>query len=122
MRSPIREGALIVGKSVLFQQCATRSPPQWPDPAHPQPAHSDDKARGRVVAGSDGGDGALALALRGLHVADFCVVFRHRVALVTRSVDCWRLTVQGLRMERAGPDDRFAAGYHAAVNRPCGAS
>jgi catechol-2,3-dioxygenase len=37
------EGALIVGdgKSVMFQQVSEYSPPQWPDPAHPQQGHLD---------------------------------------------------------------------------------
>jgi catechol 2,3-dioxygenase-like lactoylglutathione lyase family enzyme len=37
------EGALIAGdgKSVMFQQVGAYSPPQWPDPAHPQQAHLD---------------------------------------------------------------------------------
>ena len=51
------EGALIAGggKSVMFQQVATYTPPQWPDPAHPQQAHLDvivedlDAAQARAV-------------------------------------------------------------------------
>jgi predicted enzyme related to lactoylglutathione lyase/catechol 2,3-dioxygenase-like lactoylglutathione lyase family enzyme len=37
------EGALIAGygKSVMFQQVSDYTPPQWPDPAHPQQAHLD---------------------------------------------------------------------------------
>jgi catechol 2,3-dioxygenase-like lactoylglutathione lyase family enzyme len=37
------EGALIAGdgKSVMFQQVSTYSPPRWPDPAFPQQAHLD---------------------------------------------------------------------------------
>ena len=37
------EGALIAGagKSVMFQQVSDYSPPQWPDPAHPQQMHLD---------------------------------------------------------------------------------
>jgi catechol-2,3-dioxygenase len=37
------EGALIAGggKSVMFQQVSEYSPPQWPDPAHPQQGHLD---------------------------------------------------------------------------------
>jgi predicted enzyme related to lactoylglutathione lyase len=37
------EGALITGdgKSVMFQQVSDYTPPQWPDPAHPQQAHLD---------------------------------------------------------------------------------
>jgi catechol 2,3-dioxygenase-like lactoylglutathione lyase family enzyme len=37
------EGALIAGdgKSVMFQQISSYTPPQWPDPAHPQQAHLD---------------------------------------------------------------------------------
>jgi catechol 2,3-dioxygenase-like lactoylglutathione lyase family enzyme len=37
------EGALIAGdgKSVMFQQVSGYTPPQWPDPAHPQQAHLD---------------------------------------------------------------------------------
>ena len=37
------EGALISGggKSVMFQQVGEYTPPQWPDPAHPQQAHLD---------------------------------------------------------------------------------
>ena len=37
------EGALINGggKSVMFQQIGDYTPPQWPDPAHPQQAHLD---------------------------------------------------------------------------------
>lgn len=37
------EGALISGydKSVMFQQVADYTAPQWPDPAHPQQAHLD---------------------------------------------------------------------------------
>jgi catechol 2,3-dioxygenase-like lactoylglutathione lyase family enzyme len=37
------EGSLITGggKSVMFQQVEPYSPPQWPDPAHPQQAHLD---------------------------------------------------------------------------------
>jgi catechol 2,3-dioxygenase-like lactoylglutathione lyase family enzyme len=37
------EGALIAGdgKSVMFQQVSEYTPPQWPDPAHPQQAHLD---------------------------------------------------------------------------------
>jgi hypothetical protein len=39
----VLEGALITGngKSVMFQQVNDYSPPQWPDPAHPQQAHLD---------------------------------------------------------------------------------
>jgi predicted enzyme related to lactoylglutathione lyase len=37
------EGALITGagRSVMFQQVATYTPPRWPDPAAPQQAHLD---------------------------------------------------------------------------------
>jgi catechol-2,3-dioxygenase len=37
------EGALVVGggKSLMFQQVGEYTPPQWPDPAHPQQAHLD---------------------------------------------------------------------------------
>jgi len=37
------EGALIVGdgKSVMFQQVSDYTPPQWPNPAHPQQGHLD---------------------------------------------------------------------------------
>jgi catechol 2,3-dioxygenase-like lactoylglutathione lyase family enzyme len=37
------EGALIAGdgKSLMFQQVSEYTPPQWPDPAHPQQAHLD---------------------------------------------------------------------------------
>ena len=37
------EGALLSGggKSVMFQQVGEYTPPQWPDPAHPQQAHLD---------------------------------------------------------------------------------
>jgi catechol 2,3-dioxygenase-like lactoylglutathione lyase family enzyme len=37
------EGSMITGdgKSVMFQQVAEYSRPQWPDPAHPQQAHLD---------------------------------------------------------------------------------
>ena len=37
------EGALIAGggKSVLFQQVSSYTPPRWPDPAHPQQGHLD---------------------------------------------------------------------------------
>jgi catechol-2,3-dioxygenase len=37
------EGAFITGdgKSVLFQQVSEYTPPQWPDPAHPQQGHLD---------------------------------------------------------------------------------
>jgi hypothetical protein len=39
------EGSLIVGdgRSLLFQQVGEYTPPQWPDPAHPQQAHLDIK-------------------------------------------------------------------------------
>lgn len=51
------EGALITGnaKSLMFQQVDAYSPPQWPDPAHPQQAHLDiivddlDAAQARAV-------------------------------------------------------------------------
>lgn len=37
------EGALIAGdgRSVMFQQVSDYTPPQWPDPAHPQQGHLD---------------------------------------------------------------------------------
>jgi catechol-2,3-dioxygenase len=37
------EGALIAGngKSVMFQQVSEYTPPQWPNPAHPQQGHLD---------------------------------------------------------------------------------
>jgi catechol-2,3-dioxygenase len=37
------EGALAAGggKSVMFQQVGSYTPPQWPDPAHPQQGHLD---------------------------------------------------------------------------------
>ena len=37
------EGALVAGggKSLMFQQVSDYTPPQWPDPAHPQQAHLD---------------------------------------------------------------------------------
>jgi catechol 2,3-dioxygenase-like lactoylglutathione lyase family enzyme len=37
------EGALIAGdgKNVMFQQIGEYTPPQWPDPAHPQQGHFD---------------------------------------------------------------------------------
>jgi catechol 2,3-dioxygenase-like lactoylglutathione lyase family enzyme len=37
------EGSLITGggKSVMFQQVGEYTPPQWPDPAHPQQGHLD---------------------------------------------------------------------------------
>jgi catechol-2,3-dioxygenase len=37
------EGALIAGggKSLMFQQVSKYTPPQWPDPAHPQQGHLD---------------------------------------------------------------------------------
>ena len=37
------EGALIAGdgNSVMFQQVGEYTPPQWPDPAHPQQGHLD---------------------------------------------------------------------------------
>jgi catechol-2,3-dioxygenase len=37
------EGSLAVGggKSLMFQRVADYTPPQWPDPAHPQQAHLD---------------------------------------------------------------------------------
>jgi catechol-2,3-dioxygenase len=37
------EGALIAGagRSVMFQQVGQYTPPQWPDPAHPQQGHLD---------------------------------------------------------------------------------
>jgi catechol-2,3-dioxygenase len=37
------EGALISGydRSVMFQQIENYTPPQWPDPAHPQQVHLD---------------------------------------------------------------------------------
>jgi catechol-2,3-dioxygenase len=37
------EGALVAGdgQSVMFQQISGYTPPQWPDPAHPQQAHLD---------------------------------------------------------------------------------
>lgn len=37
------EGSLITGggKSVMFQRVTEYTPPQWPDPAHPQQAHLD---------------------------------------------------------------------------------
>ena len=37
------EGALVAGdgKSLMFQQVNAYTPPQWPDPAHPQQAHLD---------------------------------------------------------------------------------
>jgi catechol-2,3-dioxygenase len=37
------EGALLVGdgKSVMFQQVSDYTPPQWPNPAHPQQGHLD---------------------------------------------------------------------------------
>ncbi|WTJ96476.1 VOC family protein [Streptomyces sp. NBC_01537] len=37
------EGSLIAGdgKSVMFQQVSDYTPPQWPDPAHPQQGHLD---------------------------------------------------------------------------------
>ena len=37
------EGALVVGdhKNVMFQQVGEYTPPQWPDPAHPQQGHLD---------------------------------------------------------------------------------
>jgi predicted enzyme related to lactoylglutathione lyase len=37
------EGAMIAGdgQSVMFQQVEGYTPPQWPDPAHPQQAHLD---------------------------------------------------------------------------------
>jgi catechol-2,3-dioxygenase len=37
------EGSLIAGggRSLMFQQVGDYSPPQWPDPAHPQQAHLD---------------------------------------------------------------------------------
>jgi catechol 2,3-dioxygenase-like lactoylglutathione lyase family enzyme len=53
------EGALITGdgKSVMFQQVSEYTPPQWPDPAHPQQAHLD-----IIVDDLDAGE-AQALAL-----------------------------------------------------------
>jgi catechol 2,3-dioxygenase-like lactoylglutathione lyase family enzyme len=53
------EGSLIVGdgKSVMFQQVGEYTPPQWPDPAHPQQAHLD-----VLVDDLDAGE-ALALGL-----------------------------------------------------------
>lgn len=52
------EGALIAGydRSVMFQQIDGFTPPQWPDPAHPQQLHLDvtvadlDEAEAQVVA------------------------------------------------------------------------
>lgn len=37
------EGALITGggKNLMFQQVSDYTPPQWPDPAHPQQGHLD---------------------------------------------------------------------------------
>ena len=37
------EGALVAGggKSLMFQQVSDYTPPQWPDPAHPQQGHLD---------------------------------------------------------------------------------
>jgi catechol 2,3-dioxygenase-like lactoylglutathione lyase family enzyme len=37
------EGALVAGggKSLMFQQVSVYTPPQWPDPAHPQQGHLD---------------------------------------------------------------------------------
>ena len=37
------EGALVAGggKSLMFQQISNYTPPQWPDPAHPQQGHLD---------------------------------------------------------------------------------
>lgn len=37
------EGALVsgAGRSLMFQQIDDYTPPQWPDPAHPQQAHLD---------------------------------------------------------------------------------
>jgi hypothetical protein len=37
------EGALAAGggKSLMFQQVSDYTPPQWPDPAHPQQGHLD---------------------------------------------------------------------------------
>jgi catechol-2,3-dioxygenase len=37
------ESALVAGggKSLMFQQVIGYTPPQWPDPAHPQQAHLD---------------------------------------------------------------------------------
>ncbi|HEV7657879.1 MAG TPA: VOC family protein [Mycobacteriales bacterium] len=37
------EGALIAGdgRNLMFQQIADYTPPQWPDPAHPQQGHTD---------------------------------------------------------------------------------
>jgi hypothetical protein len=37
------EGALAAGagKSLMFQQVSHYTPPQWPDPAHPQQGHLD---------------------------------------------------------------------------------
>jgi len=64
------EGALLSGggKSVMFQQVGEYTPPQWPDPAHPQQAHLDigvediDAAEARALElgatrlGTGGGD------------------------------------------------------------------
>jgi catechol 2,3-dioxygenase-like lactoylglutathione lyase family enzyme len=63
------EGALVPGggKSLMFQQVSDYTPPQWPDPAHPQLGHLD------VIVDDPGhlkAVGARAVALGATRLAD----------------------------------------------------
>jgi catechol-2,3-dioxygenase len=66
------EGAFITGdgKSVMFQQVSEYTPPQWPDPAHPQQGHLD-----LIVDDLDSGE-ARALELGATRLANDDETFR----------------------------------------------